>query len=93
MSGEEGRAFALECAHRLDAEIEEMSTGEVHPSTRENVHWWLAEMRDAACRGDVAEAHRLAGRCKRCIRRDVEWHRENMAKIATMAAGSKEGRF
>jgi hypothetical protein len=88
MSDEDGRVFLLEYARGLEVEIRDMCTGEVHPFSEARVGELLVDMRRAAYSGDAAEVHRLAGMCRRRIAQDLEWHREDMAKIEAFRQGA-----
>ncbi len=63
--GEEVREFAIECARRLEVEIDDLvRADEVHPATRARVEELLMDMRHAACADAAAEVHRLAELCR-----------------------------
>ncbi len=86
MSGEEAQEFAVECARRLEVEVDDLVRADgVHPCAQ-------------GARGRAADGHAARGLRRRrrrgssliawpsCaggrIARDVEWHREDVEKIA-----------
>ena len=61
----------------FEAKTRSIDMPDCHPSAASNIHWWLAEMRDAACHDEAGTVAQLTKRITDTVAQERRWFDES----------------